>query len=240
MKKLLFVAALLAVLVTGVFAQAEFGSSTSPDTVYLTMKVKMIGLSFTVDGILEGSHNSSSLGAATFTAATDSINATFAPGYHMHPCDTAELFYTIENTGGITADFEFAAVNGDPAAAPNKWNYDATGFGTCGGENTYTIGYYALEGAGFLTSELPTTVTDVNPWTQVAGVFADLGTSTAPIVDINLVAEDPENIGDGTTYDDGELDCMDFMWFMRAPSSATESTLDHLIVARLLGKVDAD
>jgi len=247
MKKLLFVAALLAMLVGGAFAQEWTTETITParDSVFLTVSIKMVGLSFSVDGIAgSGLHQDAGLGDVAYALVGDTLIA----GTHTyagtvlgaHPCDTAQATYIIENTGGITADFMLTPWNRDVAATP--WTYASSATFACGAEGIYSEAYSAFGGATFVADILTQDgLPNFKPITTAAGTNLEIRKGvTATPVDMHLVAEDPTNIGDFAVdgvYSDGELDCMDFMWFVRIPSSSAEATMNHIIVITVRGIV---
>ncbi len=196
----------------------DWTSSSSPDTVYIEISVRMVGASWTFsDGGTGLAHTAPALAfshaADTFAAAADSATAP------VYPCDKIHHIFWIENTGGITLDIN--TFFSEDLSGPD-WVHSDFADTTCRGVDTL-VGSYAFKPADPTLSTIPSV------WTVLP---EDLGASDEYE---NLYAEDPTALGDGT-WDAGEADIIDFHILYVVPSSSSTIMMQNfysVVVAKI-------
>ncbi len=213
-KKLVFVLSL--VLIFPLCNAQEWTSSGSPDTVFIRMAVRMIGASWTFNEGGEGpSHTAPSLSFAldadTFHAELDSATMP------VNPCDVMHHIFWIENTGGVSLDFN---VFFDESLSGPDWIHDDAATEDCRGEDTL-LGSYSFEPAD------PSLSTTPSIWTVLP---ESIGTSDEFE---DLYAEDPTEtptIDDGT-WEADEQDIVDFHIMYVMPGSSSSLNMQHFFTA---------
>lgn len=193
-------------------------SAGSPDTIYIMITVNMIGAGWTCneggDGALHSVPPLSfSLTADTLSAELDSATAP------VNPCDVIHHIFWIENTGGITLDFN--AFYDEMLSGPD-WVHSDAETTSCRGEDTL-VGSYSFEPPD------PTLSTTPAVWTVLP---ESLG-ATDEYED--LYAEDPNALGDGI-WEADENDIVDFHILYVMPGSSSSIRMQHfysVLVAKL-------
>ena len=227
MKKLLLAAVVLALVVGGAFAQS-WTSSTSPDTTYIILQADMVGLQYTINnggvGIENGDPYTSSTFSGSFSVSDDSLYATAAD---MKPCELLHYVFWIENTGGVTANFDLLGIDRD-----GSWTEDASADAdacTGLGEDEYVIGYQYASSDGAANTP------------GAASIDFTTVTTTAQNDDIaggsGLVAEDPGAAGSEGTWG-SEADQAELHIGWRMPSSASDPDDVNHIGIRVEGEID--
>ena len=216
MKKLLLAAVL--VLAVCAWAQPDWESvaGQSPDTVYTKITVAMCPFRFSYnDGTTGGAHTAPVWNAVVVTA--DSLEYTLDGC--ISPCQIAHLQNWLENTGGITADFNIQV---NDAITPDWTHHDAaTSCATLVPATENVAG-------GMFAFTASTTTAETPVWTVLPEA---LGADELE----NVLAEDPALTGDDT-WRDGEADQRNVHIALVAPVSAT-NTNNQTMRVLLIGKV---
>ncbi|GEM_PF-3040884 len=224
MKRLLLVAA-IAALAAMAWGQSSWTSSTSPDTTYIILHADLIGLQYTINsggtGNLNGDPYTSPTFSGSFTVSTDTFSATASD---MKPCELLHYVFWIENTGGVTANFDLVAVHGG-----GSWSEDASADAdACTGldEDEYVIGYVY-------------TSSDNNASTPASPDFTTVGSTE--IDDIagssGLVAEDPSAAGSDGVWA-SQIDQAELHIGWRMPSSTSDPEDVNDIGVRIEGEIN--
>ena len=197
----------------------EWISTTSPDTVYIVISVSMIGAQWTFDDGGTGAENTTAA-AFSFSTVADTFAAT--GDTPVHPCDIIHRVFWLENTGGITLDFNTYL---DEGLSGPTWSHDNSNI-TCA-----TINMIDTIGGAYSFEE-----SDGDSLTPTAPSWIVLPEDSIGLTDEfeNLWAEDPNNIGDSvwTSQDDQR----EFHLKYIMPISSTD-TLEQNFYSIIVGKI---
>ena len=229
MKKLLLAAVVLALVVGGAFAQ-DWTSSTSPDTTYIILQADLVGLQYTINNGGVGDENGDPWTSATFSGSFSvSADSFYAAATDMKPCELLHYVFWIENTGGVTANFDLLGVDrGGLWTEDGSADADAcTGLG----EDEYVIGYVY-------------TSSDNNASTPASGSIDFTTVTTGSEIDdiaggSGLVAEDPSAAGNDGTWA-SQIDQAELHVGWRMPSSTSDATDVNHIGIRVEGEVNGE
>jgi hypothetical protein len=241
MKKLIFVVALFAVLVGISFAQ-EWSTTTAVDTVYIKITAKMMGVAWSWDIIGPVAAITCLAGGGTVgDLDPESTYVDFnTGGAGVAPCCSLAVMGMVENTGGVSLDFNLLfAVNADTVTG-DPWDYSPDGWSNCKYDQ-FTAGYFASYGA-YLADDPNVDGLTTTPASPAPEDYNDLAgavwTGIALEGDVinNLAAEDPDHRGDGLTYDPGEIDCAELIIALRVPASALNQNI-HIMKSAVRGYI---
>ncbi len=220
MKRLLLVAAALALLAGASWAQTWTSTAEqSPDTVWVKVNVHMIGAQWTFNVGGEGSDHSTTAPTLVWSVTADTVATEDSL---VHPCDVLHEVFWIENTGGVTLDFNTYF---DEGLSGPTWSHDNSNI-TCATINAEDTvgGAYAFE-----TSD--GAVSGPSSWT----VLPEDEGSTDEYE--NLMAEDPT---EAPTPDDGsweaEADQVEYHLEFVMPMSSSTTATQSLYVC-VIGKI---
>ncbi len=100
-----------------VYAQ-EWESSSSPDTTFIILRVDLIGASWNFNFGGTGAENTTDT-LISFTSVGDTFEATDT--ITVRPCDVIHQVFWIENTGGVSLDFNTYLLN---SVSGPDWSHD--------------------------------------------------------------------------------------------------------------------
>jgi hypothetical protein len=223
------IALVFAVVLVSFVCGQEFSSTTSPDTVYMTMKVKMTGAQWAWDIVGNGLASCASAVVGAI-GATDTTYADFS-ATSLTPCCSVSVMGIVENTGGITLDLDLMFVGDADSVLGDHWAYDAVGFSVCPASSGYSTGYEIQRNA-FFDGDITTPDADI----AFPTFYTDPAMTPVEIIP-SLPAEDPWAIGDGPlNYEPFEIDCCEIFTYIRVPATAINTNI-HILKAAIVGRI---
>ena len=201
------------------WGQSDWMSTSSPDTTYILIHADLIGASWTFNHGGTGAENTT---AANFLFSVIGDTLSAAGDTTVRPCDVIHKIFWIENTGGVTLDFN---VYIPTMASGPDWIHDPTNI-TCitiNRENVYG-GAYAFE---------PSDGDSTTPSSPSWNVLPDDDVGTADEFE-DLLGEDPSSFGDGTWTSQTDQRELHLKYVM--PISST-TTAEQRIYTVVVGKI---
>ncbi|MCD6595263.1 hypothetical protein J7L68_06285 [bacterium] len=250
MKKLLLIAmiSLLAVCLWG----QDLTEKGNPSDANISIHVKMIGLSWTLDTLDDGalSVNTATMGTwiAAPAATPRTYTSTMADADSLQPCDIMGGAFWAENVGGLTLDMTVSGAITDPGAG-DPWSIWTditcasayTGAANHGRDQSVVLVDFtdatAADAFAFTntaTSNIPGVADEVDNATFVDGANAP---ASAVAAGLHLPAEDIANVGDDDGIAAGENDITNIYVAWIAPPNTAIANLDQILTVTFTAKI---